>query len=74
MDIERQMIEYMRPLFGDMAEKAIENQKAKLGIDKKVSKEDYRKIAEALRDLCKSMAGEQISDRIYTGLIDILDS
>jgi hypothetical protein len=25
MDIESQMIEFMRPLFGDMAEKAMEN-------------------------------------------------
>ena len=73
MDIEAKMIEYMRPLFGDMAEKAIENQKCKLGVTKKPTKEDYRKIVEALRDLCKNMAGEQISDKIYAGLIEILD-
>ncbi|KYK25592.1 MAG: hypothetical protein AYK23_03885 [Candidatus Proteinoplasmatales archaeon SG8-5] len=67
------MIEYMRPLFGDMAEKAIENQKSKLGVSGKPSKEDYRRIVEALRDLCNNMAGEQISDKIYVGLIEILD-
>jgi hypothetical protein len=74
MDIETQMIEYMRPLFGDMAEKAMENQKNKLGIRKKATVEDYRNIAEAIRELCKNMAGEAISERIYSGLVQILDT
>lgn len=74
MDIESQMIDFMRPLFGDMAEKAMENQKVKLGIEKKPSAEDYKKIAEAIRDLCKNMAGDAIADRIYGGLVEILES
>lgn len=74
MNIETQMIEYMRPLFGDMAEKAMENQKSKLGIKKTASVKDYRKIAEAIRELCMNMAGEAIAERIHTGLVEILDS
>jgi demethoxyubiquinone hydroxylase (CLK1/Coq7/Cat5 family) len=74
MEIEHQMIEFMRPLFGDMAEKALENQKTKLGIKKKASSEDYKKIAGSIRDLCKHMAGEVIADKIYTGLMEILES
>ena len=74
MDIESQMIDFMRPLFGDMAEKAMENQKNKLGIEKKATVEDYMRVAEAIKDLCRHMAGDAIADKIYTGLMDILDS
>ena len=74
MDIETQMIEFMRPLFGDMADKAMENQKTKLGIKKKATIEDYQKIADSIKDLCSSMAGEAIADKIYEGLVEILES
>ncbi len=75
MEIESQMIEFMRPLFGDMAEKAMENQKKKLGIDKtEPSLDDYKKIAEAIRDLCRHMAGDAIANKIYKGLIELLRS
>lgn len=73
-NIESQMIDFMRPLFGDMAEKALENQKTKLGIKKKPNADDYKKIADAIRDLCKHMAGDAIADKIYGGLVDILES
>ncbi len=75
MDIESQMIEFMRPLFGDMAEKAMENQKRKLGLEEgRQSLEDYQKIAEAIRDLCRHMAGDAIAIRIYSGLIELLET
>jgi hypothetical protein len=75
MDIESQMIEFMRPLFGDMAEKAMENQKRKLGLEEgKPSLNDYQKIAEAIRDLCRHMAGDAIAIKIYAGLLDLLET
>jgi hypothetical protein len=75
MEIESQMIEFMRPLFGDMAEKTMENQKRKLGLEEgKPSLEDYQKIAEAIRDLCRHMAGDAIAIKIYGGLLELLDT
>ena len=69
------MIEFMRPLIGDMAERAMDNQKKKLGIDKtEPSLDDYKKIAEAIRDLCRHMAGDAIANKIYKGLIELLRS
>ncbi|RLJ02079.1 MAG: hypothetical protein DRP08_04865 [Candidatus Aenigmatarchaeota archaeon] len=73
-DIEVKMEEFMRPLFGDMAQKTIENQKDKLGMGKKLAHDDYIKVAESIRDLCRNMAGNAIADKIYMGLMEILET
>lgn len=73
-DIEAKMEEFMKPLFGDMAHKTIENQKDKLGLGQKLGREEYIQIAESIRDLCRRMAGNGIADKIYTGLMEILEA
>ena len=72
-DIENQMEEFMKPLFGDMAQKTIDNQKAKLDLGQELSREDYIRIIESIRDLCKKMAGTAIAEKIYRGLMDIVE-
>jgi hypothetical protein len=75
MSIDSQMVDFMRPLFGDMAERTIEVQKQKLGIKKKIlSTEDYIKMVIAIKDLCKQMAGDAIANKISEGLNEILKS
>jgi len=73
-DIEIKMEEFMKPLFGDMAQKTIDNQKAKLELGEELSSQDYEEVAKAIRDLCRNMAGSAIADKIYTGLIEILEA
>lgn len=75
MSIDSQMVDFMRPLFGDMAEKTIEVQKQKLGIKKKsLSTEEYVMMVTAIRELCKQMAGDAIANKISEGLNEILKS
>ena len=73
-EIENQMMEFMKPLFGDMAQKTIDNQKAKLELGEELSQGDYKKMAESIRDLCKKMAGNAIADKIYSGLMEIIET
>ena len=74
-EVEEKMTEFMRPLFGDMAQKTIENQKEKLDLSgKSLTNEQYVEVAESIRDLCKRMAGNAIADKIYTGLMEILEA
>ena len=72
-DIETKMEEFMKPLFGDMAQKTIDNQKTKLELGEDINRQDYVAVAESIRDLCRKMAGNAIADKIYGGLIEILE-
>ncbi|MFO7618124.1 MAG: hypothetical protein R6W91_00425 [Thermoplasmata archaeon] len=72
--VEEKMMNYMRPMFGDMARKTIENQKEKLNLTKgELSYEQYIQIVEAIRTLSHKMAGPGIAENIRKGLIKILD-
>ena len=64
----------MKPLFGDMAQKTLNNQKEKLDLnEKELTHDDYVIISESIRDLCMHMAGSGIADRIYQGLMEIIE-
>ena len=73
-DIETKMEEFMKPLFGDMAQRTIDNQKAKLELGEDLERQDYEAIAGSIRNLCRKMAGNAIADKIYAGLMEILES
>ena len=74
MEMEDEMVKYMQPLFGEMADKTLALQKKKLGIDdKELCYEDYAELIDAVRKLCKSMAGDAIASKIYEGLKEILE-
>lgn len=72
-DIEIKMKEFMKPLFGDMAQKTIDNQKAKLELGEEIDRQDYIAVAQAIQDLCRKMAGSAVADKIYDGLMQILE-
>lgn len=75
MKLEERMVEYLKPLFGDMATLTFEMQKDRLNLDKEgLSVDDYILIAKEVRTLCKEMAGEVLADKIYNGLIDIIEN
>lgn len=73
--IEKKMIEFMRPLFGDMARKTIENQKEKLKLTKgELTHDQYIQIIKSVRTLCYKMAGGPVADKLEAGLMQILDA
>lgn len=70
---EKKMIEFMQPLFGDMAKRTIDNQKEKLHLTKgELTKEQYAMVVCAICDLCQKMAGPSISDKVRKGLMEIV--
>ena len=73
--IEKKMMEFMRPLFGDMAKRTIENQKEKLNLKKgELTYEQYVQIIESIRDLCFKMAGGAIAEKLRLGLMQIVEA
>ena len=57
-----------------MAPKTVELQKQKLGIEgKELEYEEYVQLIDSIRNMCKTMAGDAIANRIYEGLKEILD-
>ena len=74
MDLESEMVTFMQPLFGEMADKTVDLQKQKLGIEgKELSYDEYVQLIDAIRTMCRTMAGDAIASKIYEGLKDILD-
>jgi len=72
---EKKMMEYMRPLFGDMAKKTIDSQKEKLDLTKgEPTYEQYIEIIESIGNLCFKMAGTAISEKVKKGLLEIVQS
>jgi hypothetical protein len=73
--VERKMTEFMRPIFGDMAGRTIDNQKLKLELARgELSYEQYVRIVESIFQLCQKMAGVAIASRVQKGLMEILDA
>jgi hypothetical protein len=73
--VEAKMTEFMRPIFGDMAGKAIESQKAKLDLSKgELTYEQYSKLVDSIFQLCQRMAGATIAGRLQKGLMEILEA
>ncbi len=74
MDLESEMVTFMQPLFGEMADKTVELQKQKLGIEgKELGYDEYVQLIDGIRTMCRTMAGDAIARKIYEGLKDILD-
>jgi hypothetical protein len=72
---EKKMMEFMRPLFGDMARKTIENQKEKLNLTKgELTYEQYVLIVESIRNLCFKMAGGAVAEKLRHGLMQIVEA
>ena len=72
MDIDIKIEEFLKPLFGDMATMTIETQKAKLGVSKNLTQEQYMDLADEIKELCEEMAGSLMAQKIYEGLITLI--
>lgn len=71
-DLETRMVESLRPLFGDFAESALEQQKAKLGIGASMDRNAYLRLIEEIKRMCSQVAGPLIADKVYQGLVAIV--
>ena len=75
MNVDQELEEYLRPLFGDMAPMAIETQKEKLGLkEKDLNPEEYKEVANSIKAMCEDMAGAGIAEKIYEGLLEIIET
>lgn len=74
MNIDSDLEDYLRPLFGDMSHATIEMQKMKLGLVDNLDADQYLAVAEEIRNLCSEMAGEVIAGKIHQGLVAIIEA
>jgi hypothetical protein len=72
MNIDMQLADYMKPLFGEMAEKTLQLQKERLGLKGNVSKEGYLSVVKSIASLCRMMAGDSIARKMEDGLTKIV--
>lgn len=71
-DIDGRMVEYMKPLFGEFAGSAFEQQKVKVGIGPQPTRADYLRLADAIRTMCAEVAGDVVASKVYAGLVMIV--
>ena len=72
-DLEAQIVDYMRPLFGEFAATAFAQQKAKLGMgEHQLTSDQYEALVEGIRTMCNQVACPTVADRVYTGLIALV--
>ena len=71
-EIENRMVEYMRPLFGEFASSALEQQKAKLGFSERPGAAEYLRLVEEIRAMCAQIAGTSVAEKVYAGLVKIV--
>jgi len=73
VNVDTEIEDFLRPLFGDMAPITVETQKEKLGLGGDLNAEDYKKVADEIRRMCEDMAGEIIASKIYKGLLSLIE-
>jgi len=71
-DLEKRIVDCMRPLFGEFAATAFAQQKAKLKLGEGAAPEDYLPLVEEIRTMCDQVAGPAVAEKIYTGLVAIV--
>jgi len=71
-DIEARIVEYMKPLFGEFAVSALQQQKAKVGLSESPSRVEYMRLVEAIRTMCAQVAGPVVAANMHAGLVTII--
>ena len=71
-ELEKRIVDYMRPLFGEFAATAFAQQKAKLKLGDAAAPEEYLLLVEEIRTMCNQVAGPAVAEKIYTGLVAIV--
>ena len=71
-DIDSKMAEYMKPLFGEYAAAALQQQKTKLGIQEGSGADDYMRLVDEIRTMCSQIAGTAVAEKVYKGLEEIV--
>ncbi len=72
MNLDEKFEEFLKPLFGDMAQLTVEKQRNKLNLSVNLTKDQYLDLAEEIKELCEDMAGALIAQKIYEGLVTII--
>jgi hypothetical protein len=71
-DIDGRIVEYMKPMFGEFAGNAFQQQKVKIGIGDQATRADYMRLVESIRSMCAEVAGDIVAAKVYAGLVTIV--
>jgi hypothetical protein len=72
MDLDAQLADFMKPLFGDMAQRTIQLQKDRLGLKGDLGRDGYLSVVKSIVSICRGMAGDAIARRMEDGLTKIV--
>jgi hypothetical protein len=73
MDVDAQLADFMKPLFGEMAQRTVQLHKERLGLKGRLGRDDYISLVKSISSLCKTMAGDAIARRMEEGLTTIVE-
>lgn len=71
-EIDSKIVEQIRPLFGEFAQAAFEQQKQMVGVQGTYGPGDYQRLAEGIRTMCSQIAGAAVAEKVYRELVTIL--
>ena len=73
LDLDNKMVDYMKPLFGEMAARTIQIHKERLGFKGELNRDNYISVVKSIASLCRTMAGDAIARRMEEGLTRIVE-
>ena len=73
MDVDSKLADYLKPLFGEMAESTVQLHKERLGLKGELSRDNYLSVVKSIGSLCRTMAGEAMARRMEEGLTRIVE-
>ncbi|MFH0816846.1 MAG: hypothetical protein V1934_08560 [Methanobacteriota archaeon] len=73
LNVDAKLADYMKPLFGEMAERTVQLHKERLGLRGELSRDNYISIVKSISSLCRTMAGEAMARRMEEGLTRIVE-
>ena len=73
MDVDAKLADYMKPLFGEMAENTVQIHKERLGLRGELDRDNYLSVVKSIGSLCRTMAGESIARKMEEGLTRIVE-
>ena len=73
LNVDAKLADYIKPLFGEMAESTVQLHKERLGLKGELNRDNYISVVKSIASLCRTMAGEAMARRMEEGLTRIVE-
>jgi hypothetical protein len=73
LNVDAKLADYLKPLFGEMAESTVQLHKERLGLKGELNRDNYISVVKSIGSLCRTMAGEAMARRMEEGLTKIVE-